>query len=747
MVVALAGGFAVFIHRKRSDVRHAVTAGMAPGYAPAEACEACHPKIAATYRETGMGRSFQHLTAPEGELDAAKPFYHEASQSWFSVIRRDGKYYQRRWQVGFNGKKTNVDEKQIDFVMGSGNHARTYIHLTERDTLQELPLGWYAEKGGYFAMNPGYDRAEYKGSTRVIHYECMFCHNGYPQVRAGHEEPGAEAQYLQPLPEGIDCQRCHGPGQRHIDVAGTAGARPEAIRAAIVNPARLPPEREMEVCMACHLETTSRMLPHSLQKFDRGPFSWVPGRKLADFHLTFDRADGRNSEFEVAHHAYRLRKSRCFIESEGRLRCTTCHNPHDIPRGEAATTHYNDVCRSCHTGTSQPATAHGPGAKCTSCHMPRRRTDDAVHIVMTDHGIVRGPPPGDLVAVKSEKSDAKTLYRGEVVPYYPAKAGSDPESALYLALAQVTDRSNSVSGLKTLSGLLEKARPGQAGWYAAAGEAYRTEGNTAKGIAALNEATRLAPSSEILQLQLGNALIDTGQWAKAETALRRAKELRPDDGAAWGLLGWVLWQQDKKEEAKSSLLKGIRLNPEAPDLRNYLAALLTSTADIAGAEREFREAIRINPGVAEWHDNLAKFLASRGDVDEARQEFEESIRINPAYGPARLNYARLLANINQGTAAETQVRAAIASDWQVAAAHELLGYLLSAKNDLAGAVRELRLAIQLNPDTGRAHYELGLALGRMGNHAEAAGQLRMAAQGNDPPARSAAQEVLRRLAR
>ena len=85
-------------------------------------------------------------------------------------------------------------------MLGSGNHARTYLHLTRRNTLQQLPLGWYAEKGGYWAMNPGYDRPEYQGSTRVIHYECMFCHNGYPGIPAGHQEDGARRN-MQPIPK------------------------------------------------------------------------------------------------------------------------------------------------------------------------------------------------------------------------------------------------------------------------------------------------------------------------------------------------------------------------------------------------------------------------------------------------------------------------------------------------------------------------------------------------------------------
>jgi hypothetical protein len=81
----------------------------------------------------------------------------------------------------------------------------------------------------------------------------MFCHNAYPRLPAGNQEWGAEAQYLEPVPEGIDCQRCHGPGQRHLETAGRAGAGSDEIRASIVNPKRLSPERWMEVCMQCHL--------------------------------------------------------------------------------------------------------------------------------------------------------------------------------------------------------------------------------------------------------------------------------------------------------------------------------------------------------------------------------------------------------------------------------------------------------------------------------------------------------------
>src|SRR5205085_2588191 len=313
-------------------------------------------------------------------------FYHKASDSYFTMIERDGRLYQRRYQIGFDGKETNSIEKEVHFVLGSGNHSKAFLHRTSRNTLVELPLAWYAENGGSWAMNPGYDRPDHPGFTRAITYGCMFCHNGIPDIPS-QSSSGAEPVFPGRIPEGIDCQRCHGPGGRHVRAAGSAGANTEDIRKAIVNPARLPSDRQIEICMQCHLETTSSRLPNSIVRFDRNPFSYRPGEPLADFMLHFDRAadSGRpdlSDRFEIAGAAYRLRRSACFIKSEGALGCTTCHNPHDIPRGEPAAAHYTTVCRQCHASAFDQLVASGKHTRsgdCIGCHMPKRRTDDAVH--------------------------------------------------------------------------------------------------------------------------------------------------------------------------------------------------------------------------------------------------------------------------------------------------------------------------------------------------------------------------------
>src|SRR6185436_9078589 len=96
-----------------------------------------------------------------------------------------------------------------------------------------LPLAWYAEKGGNWAMNPGFDQSE--PPVRKVGYDCMFCHNAYPVIPSGHDDVGSEPVYAGQLPHGIDCQRCHGPGGNHVRSLGQ-----------IVNPSRLGKDRAME---------------------------------------------------------------------------------------------------------------------------------------------------------------------------------------------------------------------------------------------------------------------------------------------------------------------------------------------------------------------------------------------------------------------------------------------------------------------------------------------------------------------
>lgn len=89
-------------------------------------CAPCHSRIAETYRGSGMARSFYRPTAKDFTQTAT--YYHKPSDSYFTTLQRDGKYYQRRYQLAPDGAESNVMEKRIDYIMGSGNNARAYLN-------------------------------------------------------------------------------------------------------------------------------------------------------------------------------------------------------------------------------------------------------------------------------------------------------------------------------------------------------------------------------------------------------------------------------------------------------------------------------------------------------------------------------------------------------------------------------------------------------------------------------------------
>src|SRR5204863_64864 len=85
-------------------------------YVDARVCAKCHRQIAEDYARTCMGRSFVRPAA--SSVDTVGDFYHALSDTHFSILLRDGQHLQRRWQIGFGEKETNVEELRIDYIMG-----------------------------------------------------------------------------------------------------------------------------------------------------------------------------------------------------------------------------------------------------------------------------------------------------------------------------------------------------------------------------------------------------------------------------------------------------------------------------------------------------------------------------------------------------------------------------------------------------------------------------------------------------
>ncbi len=548
-----------------------------------------------------MSQSFHRWTAAtRTEKPLAAPLVHDATGFSYSVDEEGGHLYQTEFFTGADGKRLHELKRRIDYSTGSGNVAVTYF-TEENGRLFQLPLTWYRDHGWDFS--PGY-RVSDARFDRVMPDRCIACHSSYPDPL-----PFVEGKYAAVNP-GIGCERCHGPGSLHVKER-TAGPKSDsAYDNTIVNPARLPLARRLDVCEQCHVHTAVSVLREG-----KDEFSYLPSQPLRDQWAFFNQA----GSIDIVSHADRLRQSACFLATRSTARpleCATCHDPHQPPQSAESR---SVVCQSCHAPDSLVKRLtrsafrgdHATGADCVSCHMPKVGERGVPHGTFTDHWI-RIATPGAPPPKVARTGDSP------IEPFFD-RDRTGPDAGIYQGMGGIVyaTLATNTGALAAAAATLDKAlgadtTRGEAHFLL--GVAYAQLGKTAEAIRALEQAVR----------------VDSGRPDRLR-ALAQAYERSGRDTA----LVDHLYQ------------RALTLQPALAWLRADYADYLQATGRRDEAIKAYRAALAEQPSLAAGWFNLAAVLAESGQSRASTDAFQRAVDLDPAMGEA---LSRLFEVRAQGTA-------------------------------------------------------------------------------------------------
>jgi Tfp pilus assembly protein PilF len=571
------------------------------------ACASCHVRETAAYREHAMAQSFHRWTpATRIETPLEKPLQHGPTGFSYSVVESGGQLYQVEFLTGPGGTRLHELRRRMDYVMGSGQVARTYF-TEENGRLFQLPLTWYRSHGWDFS--PGYEIGTAR-FDRVMPDRCIACHSSYPRPI-----PHLEGKYAEIRP-GIGCERCHGPGGLHVAErrasAGRATARRDtALDRTIVNPAHLPLERRLDTCEQCHVHTAVTVLREGKTDFD-----YMPSQPLREQYAFYKVA----GSIDIVSHADRLRQSACFIGARGTsrpLECATCHDPHQAAPAPQAR---NQPCRQCHASAllaqrlarSPALPDHTPTSDCVSCHMPRVAVRAAVHGAFTDHWIrvtSRGTPPAAV----------RQYGDGSIEPYYERdKTGAD--AAIYQGMGEVVYATLATSGraLTNASTDLARALGADSGRGDASfllGVASQQLGNTEDAIRALEQSIRVDSTRPDRWRALAVSYARAGRPAAAIDSLyRRALALQP-------ALAWIradhadyLQGQGRLDDAVRAYQAALAEQPSLATARFNLGTALAAQGRVAASGAAFQQAVHLDPSLAQALSPLLEVRTSGRSV-------------------------------------------------------------------------------------------------------------------------------------
>lgn len=578
-----------------------------------QTCKGCHADIYATFMETGMGQSWDKASPSKSKAHFGdnQIVYDSVNNLYYHPYWKDSTLHILEYRKE-GGKIVHERDQTIEYIVGSGQHTNSHL-FSINNYLYQAPITFYTQLG-LWDLAPGFEKGQNSKFTRPIQQECITCHNFYPCIDAS-----AENRYTQ-IPNGIQCERCHGPGSLHVDQKqkGILVDITTQTDYSIVNPRKLDRERQISVCQRCHLQGVT-VLNEGKTFFD-----FRPGMLLSEVMHTFvPRYTDSLDNFIMASHVDRMKMSQCFLKSD--MTCLSCHNPH-ISVKKTSAAYWDEKCKNCHGDKGVVCSAKDANGaieknNCVSCHMPMSGSKDIPHVQIHDHNIRKPLSNKEIKAISSfvrlacisdqHKPDAITEanaylnlfeeYESNVL--YLEKANSllnsisEAERAnRWLSLSiRVYFLKNDLKQLLSVYQANSKLLTNADAWTNyRLGEAFMQQGNMQAAIQFLKAATNQQSKNLDFINKLGEAYFKNQQISLAQVCFKQVLSLNPKNISANVSTAWCEHLAGRDNEAIRFYKTALGLNPDYYTALVGLAQLYLIQKNYSAAKPLVLRAKKIN---------------------------------------------------------------------------------------------------------------------------------------------------------
>jgi hypothetical protein len=582
-----------------------------PGYVGSEACKDCHKDVYASYARHSMARTGPRplasvdpkLLARIFDTTAGQPVVHERSGFSYRAFRKGGEYFVEELVLGDDGARVDSWIQKLDYAYSAGSYGMAF-YFRQGNRLYQIPIDYYPK-----AERWGIDPAAAENNPRFsksLGAFCVSCHADYPRRPAGTDEV-----LLDPIATGVGCERCHGPGQKHV----------ASLRAAdIVDPARLPLARQLDVCTQCHESS------ESILRAGRGEFSYRPGEPLSAYRVNFVGEPPEPDRFILLAHPERMVRSACWKGSAGKLVCTSCHDPHKSSFEQPATW-WDEKCNACHHDrpcTETPQARAAQSDHCVTCHMRSGPPSSPTLVTITDHWIQKRPPPIRPGVDRPARLRSWPDLVGE-----PTMGDLTAVEALAYASAGRDEDADRIAARVTGEGLRMPR------FYDLVARHFEQADQPADAVRALRTLLSLDPDARGPLLRYARLMASHGADGTPEAlhALDRVLAIDPGDPEALERKATLVLLDGRVDEAKPLFARAADAGPASGAAHVALSVLADKDGRAADAVAELEKARRIAPDDAWILDRLHDAYAKSGDakraaeLDRARRYFTKRERV------------------------------------------------------------------------------------------------------------------------